>query len=102
PILHDDLINNRFLRNAQRKEYSAVFSAKWQPDEHWELLAGGRYNRVDVHDRNRLASVAETARIGRYRYTELLNGNPNLPAWRAKRVALLNWYPDANGQFTQA
>lgn len=102
PILHDDLINNRFLRNAQRKEYSAVFSAKWQPDEHWELLAGGRYSQVSVHDRNRLASVAQSASIGQYRYTELLNGNPNLPAWRAKRVALLNWYPDANGQFTQA
>lgn len=102
PILYDDLINNRFLRNAQRKEYSAVFSAKWQPDEHWELLAGGRYNRVSVHDRNRLATVAQSASVGRFRYTELLNGNPKLPAWRAKRIALLNWYPDANGQFTQA
>ncbi|KAG1389832.1 hypothetical protein G6F58_013172 [Rhizopus delemar] len=42
PVMHDDLVNNRFLRNAARKEYSAVASLKWQPDEHWELLAGGR------------------------------------------------------------
>ncbi|WP_312787182.1 TonB-dependent receptor [Stenotrophomonas indicatrix] len=101
PIMHDDLVNNRFLRNAERKEYSAVASLKWQPDEHWELLAGGRWNRVDVHDRNRLATPDAYEVQGQYRYTELLNGNPKLPSWRAKRIALLNWYPDANGNFTQ-
>jgi hypothetical protein len=95
--MHDDLVNNRFLRNAERKEYSAVASLKWQPDEHWELLAGGRWNRVDVHDRNRLATPDAYEVQGQYRYTELLNGNPALPSWRAKRIALLNWYPDANG-----
>lgn len=99
--MHDDLINNRFLRNAERKEYSAVASLKWQPDEHWELLAGGRWNRVDVHDRNRLATPDAYEVQGQYRYTELLNGNPALPSWRAKRIALLNWYPDANGNFTR-
>jgi len=102
PRKHDDLVNNRFLRDAERQEYSAVFSAKWEPDEHWELLLGGRYNRVKVRDRNRLATVAEESVIGQYRYTELLNGDPTLPSWRATRIALLNWYPDANGQFTQA
>ena len=102
PIKHDDLVNNRFLRNAERKEYSAVASLKWQPDEHWELLAGGRWNRVEVHDRNRLATPEAYAVQGQYRYTELLNGNPALPSWRAKRIALLNWYPDASGNFTQA
>ncbi|MDG6746081.1 TonB-dependent receptor, partial [Staphylococcus aureus] len=99
--MHDDLVNNRFLRNAERKEYSAVASLKWQPDEHWELLAGGRWNRVDVHDRNRLATPDAYEVQGQYRYTELLNGNPALPSWRAKRIALLNWYPDADGNFTQ-
>lgn len=102
PIKQDDLVNNRFLRNADRKEYSAVASVKWEPDEHWEVIAGGRYNRVDVHDRNRLATPATYDVIGQYRYTELLNGDPNLPAWRADRIALLNWYPDQNGQFTEA
>ncbi|MBD3826554.1 TonB-dependent receptor [Stenotrophomonas sp.] len=102
PIMHDDLVNNRFLRNAGRKEYSAVASVKWEPDEHWELMLGGRYNRVDVHDRNRLATPETYGVIGQYRYTQLLNGNPNLPSWRATRIAMLNWYPDANGQFTQA
>ena len=75
-------------------------SLKWQPDEHWELLAGGRWNRVDVHDRNRLATPDAYEVQGQYRYTELLNGNPALPSWRAKRIALLNWYPDANGNYT--
>ena len=102
PIMHDDLINNRFLRNAVRKEYSAVASMKWEPDEHWELMLGGRFNRVDVRDRNSLATVAETAVIGQYRYTELLNGDPTRPSYLADRIALLNWYPDANGQFTEA
>lgn len=102
PIMFDDLINNRFLRNAQRKEYSAVASMKWQPDDHWEVLLGGRFNRVSIQDRNRLATVTEESVIGQYRYTQLLNGNPALPAWRAKRIAMLNWYPDANGQFTEA
>ncbi|HDS1038713.1 TPA: TonB-dependent receptor [Stenotrophomonas maltophilia] len=102
PIMQDDLVNNRFLRNAERKEYSAVTSLKWAPDEHWELQVGGRWNRVDVHDRNRLATPDQYAVQGQYRYTELLNGNPNLPSWRAKRIALLNWYPDANGNFTEA
>jgi len=102
PRKHDDLVNNRFLRDAERQEYSTVFSAKWEPDEHWELLLGGRYNRVEVRDRNRLATVAEESVIGQYRYTEMLNGDPTLPSWRATRIALLNWYPDANGQFTQA
>lgn len=102
PIKHDDLINNRFLRNADRKEYSAVASMKWQPDDHWEVLLGGRFNRVSVHDRNRLATPDGEEVIGQYRYTQLLDGNPALPAWRAKRIAMLNWYPDANGQFTEA
>ncbi len=102
PIMFDDLINNRFLRNAQRKEYSAVASMRWQPDDHWDVLLGGRFNRVSIHDRNRLATVTEESVIGQYRYTQLLNGNPALPAWRAKRIAMLNWYPDANGQFTEA
>ena len=102
PILQDDLVNNRFLRNAYRKEYSAVASVKWQPDEHWEFLVGGRWNQVDVHDRNSLATPDEYDVIGKYRYTELLNGDPSKPSWRAKRVALLNWYPDANGNFTEA
>ncbi len=102
PIMHDDLVNNRFLRNASRRESSAVASLKWQPDEHWEVLVGGRYNRVSVHDRNRLATVASEGVIGQYRYTELLNGDPSLPAWRADRIAMLNWYPDADGQFTEA
>jgi len=101
PIMHDDLVNNRFLRNAERKEYSAVASLKWAPDEHWEVQAGGRWNRVDVHDRNRLATPDTYEVQGQYRYTELLNGDPSLPSWRAKRIALLNWYPDANGNFTQ-
>ncbi|MGV6493236.1 TonB-dependent receptor domain-containing protein [Stenotrophomonas rhizophila] len=102
PIKHDDLINNRFLRNAERKEYSAVASMKWQPDEHWEVLLGGRFNRVGIHDRNRLATVEEESVIGQYRYTQLLNGDPKRPAYLAKRIAMLNWYPDANGQFTEA
>lgn len=102
PILQDDLVNNRFLRNAYRKEYSAVASVKWQPDEHWEFLVGGRWNQVDVHDRNSLATPDEYDVIGKYRYTELLNGDPSKPSWRAKRIALLNWYPDANGNFTEA
>ncbi len=102
PVMHDDLVNNRFLRNAERKEYSAVASVKWQPDEHWEVVVGGRYNRVNVHDRNRLATPETYGVIGQYRYTQLLDGNPDLPAWRAKRIAMLNWYPDANGQFTEA
>ncbi|WP_313460825.1 TonB-dependent receptor [Stenotrophomonas sp.] len=102
PIMFDDLINNRFLRNAQRKEYSAVASMRWQPDDHWDVLVDGRFNRVSIHDRNRLATVTEESVIGQYRYTQLLNGNPALPAWRAKRIAMLNWYPDANGQFTEA
>ena len=41
PIMHDDLINNRFLRNAERKEYSAVASMTWQPGERWDVLLGG-------------------------------------------------------------
>ena len=102
PVKHDDLVNNRFLRNAARKEYSAVASVKWQPDEHWEVVLGGRYNRVNVRDRNRLATVAGSEVIGQYRYTQLLNGNPDLPSWRATRIAMLNWYPDANGAFTEA
>ncbi len=102
PIMHDDLVNNRFLRNATRKESSAVASLKWQPDEHWELMAGGRWNRVSGRDRNRLATVDQTEVQGQFRYTELLNGDPSLPSWRADRIALLNWYPDANGNFTQA
>jgi len=102
PILQDDLVNNRFLRNAARKEYSAVASVKWASDVHWEVLLGGRYNRVNVHDRNRLATPDGYGVIGQYRYTQLLDGNPDLPSWRAKRIAMLNWYPDANGQFTEA
>lgn len=102
PVMHDDLVNNRFLRNAARRESSAVASLKWLPDEHWEVLVGGRYNRVSVHDRNRLATVASEGVIGQFRYTQLLNGNPDLPSWRAQRIAMLNWYPDANGQFTEA
>lgn len=102
PIMHDDLINNRFLRNAERKEYSAVASVKWQPDEHWEVLLGGRFNRVSIHDRNRLATPDGYEVIGQYRYTQLLNGDPKRPAYLAKRIAMLNWYPDANGQFTEA
>ena len=102
PIMFDDLINNRFLRNAKRKEYSAVASMKWQPDDHWEVLLGGRFNRVSIHDRNRLATVTGESVIGQYRYTQLLDGDPSLPAWRADRIAMLNWYPDANGNFTEA
>ncbi|MDQ1061562.1 TonB-dependent receptor [Stenotrophomonas sp. SORGH_AS_0282] len=102
PIMHDDLVNNRFLRNATRREYSAVASMKWQPGERWDILVGGRFNRVSIHDRNRLATPETEEVIGQYRYTQLLNGNPALPAWRAQRIAMLNWYPDANGQFTEA
>lgn len=102
PRMHDDLVNNRFLRSAVRKEYSAVASAKWEPNEHWELMVGGRYNHVDVRDRNRLATESKEEVIGKIRYTQLLNGDPNLPAWRAQRIAMLNWYPDANGEFTHA
>ncbi|WP_296251847.1 TonB-dependent receptor [uncultured Stenotrophomonas sp.] len=102
PIMHDDLVNNRFLRNAERKEYSAVASIKWEPNEHWEFMAGGRWNRVNVHDRNRLATEDKFEAQGQYRYTQLLDGDPSLPSWRAKRIAMLNWYPDANGNFTEA
>ena len=101
PRKHDDLVNNRFLRNAGRKEYSGVLSAKWEPDEHWLLELGGRYNHVSVNDRNQLATVTEKSKIGTYRYTDLLIGDPNNPRWSDKRVALVNWYPDANGNFTR-
>ncbi|WMJ70402.1 TonB-dependent receptor [Stenotrophomonas sp. 24(2023)] len=100
PRMQDDLVNNRFLRNAGRKEYSGVFSAKFEPDEHWEFMLGGRYNHVSVHDRNQLATVTATSVQGQYRYTDLLFGNPAKPSWRDKRIALVNWYPDANGNFT--
>ncbi|WP_438851218.1 TonB-dependent receptor domain-containing protein [Brevundimonas nasdae] len=102
PLMQDDLVNNRFLRSAVRKEYSVVASAKWEQDEHWELMVGGRYNHVDVRDRNRLATVSKRETIGKYRSIQLLSGDASLPAWRATRIASLNWYPDANGQFTQA
>ncbi|WP_024890433.1 TonB-dependent receptor [Luteimonas huabeiensis] len=100
PVMHDDLVNNRFLRNAKRQETSAVASLTWVPDEHWELQVGGRWNRVDVRDRNRLATPDAYEVQGQYRYTELLAGDPSLPSWQADRIALLNWYPDASGAFT--
>lgn len=100
PVMHDDLVNNRFLRNAYRKEYSAVASVKWEPDDHWEVLVGGRWSQMDVHDRNSLATPDQYGVFGKYRYTELLSGDPSRPL-RGKRIALLNWYPDANGNFTE-
>lgn len=103
PIKHDDIVNNRFLRNAHRQEYSGTASVKWQPDSRWEVLVGGRLNHVEIQDRNRLATVTQESQIGMYRYTELLRPNPSATnPNRTARVQLLNWYPDANGQFTYA
>lgn len=101
PVLLEDLINNRFLRNAERKEYSLVGSVKWSPIERLELVAGGRFNSVDVRDRNRLATITSYKVQGQYRYTELLAPSATVPG-RTTRVQLLNWYPDAQGNFTMA
>lgn len=101
PVLLEDLINNRFLRNAERKEYSLVGSVKWAPTDRIELVAGGRWNSVDVRDRNRLATITSYKVQGQYRYTELLAPHATIPG-RTTRVQLLNWYPDAQGNFTMA
>ncbi|CAL4870015.1 Vitamin B12 transporter BtuB (plasmid) [Asticcacaulis sp. MM231] len=101
PILFEDLINNRYLKNARRHEYSLIGAVKWLPTEKIELELGVRYNHVKIVDRNRDADVLTEAVIGRYRDTQLRGPNPANPN------ALINiqrvyWYPDAQGNFTEA
>lgn len=101
PILEEDLRNNRYLRNAERKEYSLVGSVTWAPNDQWELTAGGRFNRIDIRDRNRTATEGPYEVIGRYRDTTFYMPNPTRPG-ALTSVARVYWFPDAQGNFTEA
>lgn len=101
PILLEDLRNNRYLRNAERKEYSLVGSVTWAPNDQWEVVVGGRFNRIDIRDRNRTATEGPYEVIGRYRDTTFYMPNPTRPG-ALTSVARLYWFPDAQGNFTEA
>jgi len=92
-VVEADLRNNRFVRSAVRKEASLSGSLEWKPVEALSLLAGGRLIRYEVRDLNRLAHVTETIKVPRRAVHVYKDG---------KALEYVSWYPDAQGQFTEA
>ncbi|RQO60478.1 heme-binding protein [Paucibacter sp. KBW04] len=93
PVVEADLRNNRFVRSAVRQEASLVGSLEWKPVEALSLLAGGRLLQYEVRDLNRRAHVTETRQVPRRAVHLYKNG---------QALEYVSWYPDAQGQFTEA
>ncbi len=93
PVVEADLRNNRYVRSGLRKETSLSASLDWKPTEAWSLLAGGRLIHYTLQDRNRRAHVTQTQEVPRRAVHVYRNG---------KALEYVTWYPDAQGQFTEA
>ncbi|MFG6447612.1 TonB-dependent receptor domain-containing protein [Roseateles sp. BYS180W] len=95
PRTEVDLRNNRFYRYGERREFSALASVKWQPNEHWALQLGGRYQSVNVQDFNRNATATAWAQRPVRAAMLTKDGKPLANGY-------VYWLPDAKGQFTEA
>lgn len=93
PVVEADLRSNRFVRSAVRKEASLVGSLTWKPVEAVSLMAGGRLIDYELRDLNRMAHVTAKTKVPRRAVHVYKNG---------KALEYVTWYPDAQGQFTEA
>lgn len=86
-----DINANRMLQDASRQEFSLHGKLEYQPSEPLTLWAGGRYSRFRTQDNTVLSSARREDR--EVRYLSLRN---------ATGSGSMMWFPDANGQYTDA
>ncbi len=79
------------LRDATRREFSLNGKLDFQPIERLTLWTGGRYTQFRSKDR----SVRATAVREDRRMRLITVGKP-------RQLGLMAWYPDANGEYTDA
>lgn len=90
-ITQHDIDANRTLRDASRQEFSFNGKLEYQPIEQLTLWGGGRYSHYRTKDNTVLASARREEREVRY-----------ISASGPKGWGNMTWFPDQNGQYTDA
>lgn len=90
-ITQHDIDANRTLRDASRQEFSFNGKLEYQPIEQLTLWGGGRYSHYRTKDNTVLASARREDREVRY-----------ISASGPKGWGSMTWFPDQNGQYTDA
>ena len=90
-ITQHDIDANRTLRDASRQEFSFNGTLEYQPVEQLTLWGGGRYSHFRTKDNTVLATARREDREVRYVSASGPNG------W-----GTMTWFPDQNGQYTDA
>lgn len=88
----NDINMHRTLRDASRKEFSLNGKLEYQPVERLTFWGCGRYSHFSSVDNNVLA----TAHRERLRLRQMVLNRPGGPR------GIMYWFPDADGQFTDA
>lgn len=87
----DDINANRMLREGSRQEFSFNGKLEYKPVDRLTLWGGGRYTHYRSKDHIANATAREQERNLRY-----------LRAYNAGGSGNMMWFPDQNGQYTDA
>lgn len=90
-----DINANRMLREGSRQEFSFNGKLEYKPVEPLTLWGGGRYTRYRSKDHIARATARWEERD--LRYLRVYNGNNS-----GDRSGNMLWFPDSNGQYTDA
>ncbi|MGC2858444.1 MULTISPECIES: TonB-dependent receptor [Pseudomonas] len=90
-ITQHDIDANRTLRDASRQEFNFNGKLEYQPIEQLTLWGGGRYSHFRTRDNTVLATARRQDREVRY-----------ISASGPKGWGSMTWFPDQNGQYTDA
>ncbi|CCN18865.1 TonB-dependent receptor [Bordetella bronchiseptica] len=95
-ITQHDRNGNRYLRDAARREFGLNAKLTYQPTERFTAWAGVRYARMRHRDHNSHATPRRAQRLMR----RIVITNPDDDGIMS--YGYMDWFPDANGQFTDA
>src|SRR5476649_1780869 len=87
----DDINANRMLREGSRQEFSFNGKLEYKPVDRLTLWGGGRYTHYRSKDHIANATAREEER--NLRYLRVYNGGDS---------GNMMWFPDQNGQYTDA
>lgn len=95
-ITQHDRNGNRYLRDASRREFGLNAKLSYQPTERLTAWAGVRFARMRHRDRNSHATPRQAQRLMR----RIVITNPDEEGIMS--YGYMDWFPDENGQFTDA
>ncbi|MBJ7311893.1 TonB-dependent receptor [Rugamonas sp. CCM 8940] len=92
-IVADDINHNRTQRDGKRHEESAFIALQWKPRDWLSVDVGGRYQRYNTRDRNRMAEQLHDPRG--WQWVTLYDK-------AGDNIGSVKWRQDDAGQFTPA